>query len=88
MLWNQALPSVDHAKVAIGRAERFELLKARVTELFGEKRARTAFELLELTEMAWHDCYGEVALRRESRPTRDQAVRRLHEGAPCGHRFR
>ena len=46
--------------MAVGRAERFELLRPRVTELFGEDRRALVFELLELTEMAWHDCYGEV----------------------------
>ena len=48
-------------RVAIGRAERFELLRPRVIEVFGEKRSRTVFELLELVEMAYHDCYGEVS---------------------------
>lgn len=27
--------------------------------LFGEERAETALDLLELTELAWHDCYEE-----------------------------
>ena len=29
--------------------------------LFGEDRASVALDLLELTELAWHDCYGEVS---------------------------
>ncbi len=28
--------------------------------LFGEDRAPIALDLLELTELAWHDCYGET----------------------------
>lgn len=48
-------------QVAIGRAERFDLLRPRVVELFGEKRSRSVFELLELVEMAYHDCFGEVS---------------------------
>ncbi len=29
-------------------------------KVFGEDRAPIALDLLELTELAWHDCYGEV----------------------------
>ena len=47
--------------MAIGRAERFDLLRPRVVELFGHKRSRGVFALLELVEMAYHDCYGEVS---------------------------
>ncbi len=28
--------------------------------MFGEDRAPLALDLLELTELAWHDCYGEI----------------------------
>jgi hypothetical protein len=28
--------------------------------VFGEDRAPFALDLLELTELAWHDCYGEI----------------------------
>lgn len=28
--------------------------------MFGEDRAPFALDLLELTELAWHDCYREV----------------------------
>ena len=28
--------------------------------VFGVDQADTALDLLELVEMAWHDCYGEV----------------------------
>lgn len=29
-------------------------------DVFGEDRAPTALDLLELVELAWHDCYGEI----------------------------
>lgn len=32
-----------------------------MVSLFGEDRASVALDLLELTELAWHDCYGEVS---------------------------
>jgi hypothetical protein len=47
--------------MAIGRAERFREWQPRVMDLFGPGQADTVFFLLELTEMAWHDCFGEVS---------------------------
>lgn len=47
--------------VAVGRAERRKDRRPRVVAVFGEDRASTALDLLELTELAWHDCYGEVS---------------------------
>ncbi len=44
----------------MGRAERREDRWPRVVAVFGEDRAPLALDLLELTELAWHDCYGEV----------------------------
>lgn len=29
-------------------------------EAFGEEHAQVALDLLELTELAWHYCYGEI----------------------------
>ena len=40
------------------RADRREMRKARATEDFGA-RADAALGVLELLELAWHDCYGE-----------------------------
>jgi len=45
--------------VVIGRAARREARTARVTERFGAGNAAAALDLLELMELAWHDCYGE-----------------------------
>lgn len=36
-----------------------------MVSLFGEDRASVALDLLELTELAWHDCYGEVSPSEE-----------------------
>jgi len=46
--------------MAVSRAERRENRKQRAIAVFGENRAPFALDLLELTELAWHDCYGEV----------------------------
>lgn len=42
------------------RAARREQRRARVEGMFGSD-AVAALDLLELTELAWHDCYGEVS---------------------------
>lgn len=41
--------------MAVGRAER----RLRVEDAFG-RDAESAFDLIELVEYAWHDCYGEI----------------------------
>lgn len=41
------------------RGGRREERRPRVDALFG-KAADAALDLLELTELAWHDCYGDV----------------------------
>ena len=46
--------------MAVSRAERRRERTPRAIALFGEDRAPFALDLLELTELAWHDCYGEV----------------------------
>jgi hypothetical protein len=46
--------------MAIDRAERMAERKGRVVAVFGEALAAPVFDLLELTEMAWHDSYGEI----------------------------
>jgi hypothetical protein len=45
--------------VRTSRADRRRARTTDVTALFGENAA-AALDLLELTELAWHDCYGEV----------------------------
>jgi hypothetical protein len=46
--------------VAIGRAERMAERRPRIVAIFGEAAADTVIGVLTLTELAWHDCYGEV----------------------------
>ncbi len=41
------------------RDERRASRRARVSALFG-KNTDAALDVLELTELAWHDCYGDV----------------------------
>ncbi|MEA1901890.1 MAG: hypothetical protein U9N56_00010 [Actinomycetota bacterium] len=44
----------------MSRAERRDEREPQVAALFGEDLVPRALDLLELTELAWHDCYGEV----------------------------
>jgi hypothetical protein len=45
--------------VVVGRAARRATREPDVTRSFGP-HAAVALDLLELTELAWHDCYGDV----------------------------
>ncbi|MFG1909954.1 hypothetical protein [Kribbella sp. NPDC048928] len=45
-------------RVVVGRAQRREARRPRFEEESGRKAA-TALVLIDLTELAWHDCYGE-----------------------------
>ena len=45
--------------MAVSRADRRRSRTTQVVGLFGHERAPVALDLLELTELAWHDCYGE-----------------------------
>ena len=46
--------------MVIGRTNRRDARAPRAHELFGEN-AEAALDLLELLELAWHDCYAEVS---------------------------
>ena len=46
--------------MAVGRAERRQDREASFGEVFGD-RSGIALDLFEIVELAWHDCYGEVA---------------------------
>lgn len=43
------------------RADRRAERRARVLAAFGDEHVETALDLLELTELAWHDCYDEIS---------------------------
>ena len=34
--------------------------RPRIVAVFGEAAAETVIDVLTLTELAWHDCFGEV----------------------------
>jgi hypothetical protein len=44
--------------MAISRAERRRDRRPRVAHVFGETLADAVLDVFELTEFAWHDCYG------------------------------
>lgn len=44
----------------IGRAQRRDARRPAVLEAFGPRLTNAALDLLELTEFAWHDCYGQT----------------------------
>jgi hypothetical protein len=44
--------------MAISRAERRSDRRPRVVRVFGEALANAVLDVFELTEFAWHDCYG------------------------------
>lgn len=46
--------------MAIGRAARRAERLPRVAAIFGPELAPAVLDLLELTELAWHDCYAEL----------------------------
>lgn len=45
--------------MVIGRAARRGSRTQRASDVFGE-HAAAALDVLELLELAWHDCYGDV----------------------------
>jgi len=48
--------------MAVSRKERRAERKPRVEAIFGEKAGYGVLDVLELTELAWHDCYAEITL--------------------------
>ena len=46
--------------MAVGRNQRRIERQPRVAELFTEPVVEVALDLLEILEIAWHDCYGDV----------------------------
>jgi hypothetical protein len=52
--------SCQNGSMAVGRAERRTEREPRIVAVFGIDQAILALDLFDLTELAWHDCYGEV----------------------------
>jgi hypothetical protein len=48
------------ASMAVSRADRRREREGRVVAVFGKSRAPRVLDLLELVELAWHDCYGDI----------------------------
>jgi len=46
--------------MAVGRAERRKERQPRIVAVFGNDEGQLALDLLDIVELAWHDCYGEV----------------------------
>ena len=47
--------------MAVGRVGRRSARRGRVAEVFTDEHVDRALDLLELVELAWHDCYAEVS---------------------------
>jgi hypothetical protein len=47
--------------MAVSRAERRAERETRVVKAFGTELAPRVLDLLEVMELAWHDCYGEIS---------------------------
>jgi len=46
--------------MVISRVERRDDRRGRVRAVMGDAATEPALDLLELLELAWHDCYGEI----------------------------
>ena len=46
--------------MAVSRSERRDARRAGVVDTIGDADTEPALDLLELVELAWHDCYGEI----------------------------
>jgi hypothetical protein len=44
--------------MAVGSQQRRQERKPRIEALFAAREVEAALDLLDLTDMAWHDCYG------------------------------
>ena len=51
--------------VPVGRADRRDHREAGVRAVFAESETSAALDLLELTELAWHDVYDEISPSEE-----------------------
>jgi hypothetical protein len=47
--------------MVVSRADRRRDRTNRAIAVFGDERAPFALDLLEIVELAWHDCYGETS---------------------------
>lgn len=47
--------------MAVGRAERRKEREPQVGAIFGTAEGELALDLLDIVDLAWHDCYGDVS---------------------------
>lgn len=47
--------------MAVGREQRRRERHDRAVSVFGADEAGVALDLLEIVELAWHDCHGQVS---------------------------
>lgn len=47
--------------MAVSRVDRRNDREPRVRAVFDDRHAKAALDLLELLELAWHDCYQEIS---------------------------
>lgn len=57
---SSAVLAVRIGVMAVGRAQRRAEREATFREVFGDRNATIALDLIEILELAWHDCYGEI----------------------------
>jgi hypothetical protein len=49
-----------NGSMAVSRAERRNERQPWIVAVFGDDKGQLALDLLDIFELAWHDCYGEV----------------------------
>jgi len=54
------------SSMTVTREDRRREREERVVAVLGERQAARALDLLELVELAWHDCYGDVTPPEET----------------------
>lgn len=59
----------EDVRMPLGRADRRRQREPRVKAVFKDRHVHAALDLLELLELAWHDCYRDISPRRRSSTT-------------------
>ena len=54
-------PGCEDVTVAVSRADRRKDREPRVQAVFAGRHVNSALDLLELLELAWHDCYHDIS---------------------------
>lgn len=54
-------PGCEDIAVAVSRADRRRDRKPRVQAVFADRHVGPVLDLLELLELAWHDCYHDIS---------------------------